>query len=200
MTDRIAPESLNPGDVIRLKFSTRGLGRKCVVQNKHVESATVSVIYHFFAQGKLSGDQFWASLPRAVSVEKLGMWDGELLPHAEGQITTNGEGQMATRTAKSAPKRGAKTNARKPAAKAAATNGGNRRSEAELDKVAAQVVKLRDVKGLSWADIGEQLDESPGTLRSLYNRGGGEPTGARSGSAAAEKPAAKRGRGKRPSK
>lgn len=42
------------------------------------------------------------------------------------------------------------------------------------DKRAAYVVKHRDEKGLSWAQIAAKLDVSPGTARRLYDEVKGE--------------------------
>lgn len=96
---------------------------------------------------------------------------------------------------------------RKPAAKKAPARA-ERASEAQLDKDAAKVVKLRDNQNKSWGDIADLTDIAPSRLRALYNRGGGSPSATKAptkkGSA---KPAAKgrtgkakpaaRGRGKR---
>jgi hypothetical protein len=90
--------------------------------------------------------------------------------------------------AKAAGKSGKKGTAAKTSAK---SNGSTRASEAELDRLAAKVVSLRDDKGLAWGDIEEQLEIAPSRLRALYNRGGGEPT-----TRAAAKPAAKGAKGK----
>jgi DNA-directed RNA polymerase specialized sigma24 family protein len=92
-----------------------------------------------------------------------------------------------------------RTAASKTKAKAAEKDT-TRASSDELDKLAAQVVKLRDVQGKSWGEIEEALDVAPGRLRALYNRGGGEPTRKRQGKAAVatdkEGKSASKGRGK----
>jgi hypothetical protein len=78
---------------------------------------------------------------------------------------------------------------RKPAPKKAAPRA-ERATEAQLDKDAARVVKMRDTQGKSWGEIAEATDIAPSRLRALYNRGGGSPSGTK----AAPKGAAK-GRG-----
>lgn len=83
---------------------------------------------------------------------------------SDNNTPKEGERKMAT----------AKTKAK---GKAAATNGTRERlTESQKNKLAAQIVKLRDTQGKSWAEIGEITGiESGGTRRSLYNFGGGQP-------------------------
>jgi hypothetical protein len=56
---------------------------------------------------------------------------------------------------------------------------------------------MRDQQNKSWGDIEDATGIAASRLRALYNRGGGAPSGAKSGTAkkGAAKPAAKRAAG-----
>lgn len=177
--------SLLPRDVIRLKTgSRRGFGRKVVVAHP-IERLSESVSINWFllrkdrAGDRFLGDPGWTSFRNDEPVEVIGVWrDGEMRSGAPGWLQINGESPQKGVVARMATSsRTKKRGAAKPAAKSK-SNGGESRTRAsadELDRLAAKVVDLRDNKEKSWSDIEEALDIAPGRLRSLYNRGGGEP-------------------------
>lgn len=179
---RSTANGLLPRDVIRLKLtgSRRGFGRKVVVASLERESDTIGVNFLLIRKERTGGrylaEPGWTSLRNDAPVEVIGVWrDGELRTGAPGTLQNNGESpQKGVVTTMATTKR---STGRKPAKKAS-SNGGETRTRAsadELDRLAAKVVDLRDNKGKSWGDIEEALDVAPGRLRSLYNRGGGEP-------------------------
>lgn len=172
--------ALRRGDVVKIGKKTAAVTRSAR------DTATVSVTFlPVIAKGELLGrTEGWSSIRLSESVRHIGTWEGDVKPGAFGHITiapdgAEGEGhRMAAKTAK-------KGGAKKSAAKSKSNGGTKRASNEELDKLAARVVDLRDNKGKSWGEIEEALDVNPGRLRSLYNRGGGEPTRERKGSAKA---------------
>lgn len=183
-------KSIKSGDVLRL--GTRvGSGRKVVVVEKKVDvrNKTVNVDYVcLIDHGRLLSEaKGWTTFRLDEPVQKLGRWSGNLWSGSRGKVQYNpgleglGEGEAQVATTKSKSKA-----TKSKAANKSKSNGGekSRASNEELDELAEQVVDLRDNEGLSWGEIQEQLDIAPSRLRSLYNRGGGEPTRKRQGAAA----------------
>lgn len=114
---------------------------------------------------------------------------GEPIPAAtaNGPKTTR---RASTGAAKAAPKSAAKkTTAAKPATAKKATARKATvakvppatpvRANAKRDSLAAKIVKMRDVDGMSWTAIGEKVDLTGSQLRRLYVRGDGETVGTR---------------------
>jgi hypothetical protein len=185
LMERTLAKQLLPRDVIRLKLTgaRRGRGRKVVVTLPiERESDTIGVNFFQVRQDRSGqrylGDAGWTSLKPSDPVEYIGVWrDGEMRVGAPGWLQTNGESPQKGAVPRMATTRAGKKKAagRKPAAKSGSNGGGTRASADELDRLGAKVVDLRDNKGKSWGEIEEALDIAPGRLRSLYNRGGGEP-------------------------
>lgn len=199
MSTKAVPEGLLGRDVIRVSSQRRGLGRKVVVVRCHHETESVGVDFLTLIGGgsQLGETPGWTSMRRGTPVQKMGIWRGPVEAGARGyweEINSDGE-VVAERGAKVATtktkgKKGSKSGAKS----SAKSNGGEKRaSNEELDKLAAKVVTMRDDKEMSWADIEEALDIGPGRLRSLYNRGEGEASGSRKGTA---KKAETKGKGK----
>lgn len=204
----VLPASMRPSDIIRLRGSRSG--KRVVVYARDVHSDSVAVSY----RGIVGKDARRISdnvegvtyLNRRLLQPLEGIWEGELIPGAPGRIVPYVNGryvpakQSSNGERKGAKMPAAKSKGRKTAAKKSTSNGGERATEAQLDKLSARVVTMRDSQGKAWGDICDALDIQPSRARQLYNRGGGEPTrtkaaGAKKG-AAAKKTAAK-GRGKR---
>lgn len=196
---------IKTADVLRLG-SRVGVGRKVVVVEKDVDTRhrVVTISYlNLIDHGRLLSEaKGWTTYRLEEPVEKLGRWDGNLWSGSRGKIQYNpglepGEGEanlMATKTKGAAAKKGT---AKKGATKAKSNGGESKRaSNEELDALAAQVVDLRDNEEKSWGEIQEELDIEPSRLRSLYNRGGGEPTRKRQGSAKAKAEAKSKGKTK----
>lgn len=230
------PQNFRPSDVIRISANGKGrTGRRAVVVSREAFDATAKVLYRGIVTSR-SGEHISESVEGFTSLSNLilhpieGVWEGELAPGSPGRTvmyndqaytppeprparsrTQKGEAKVPTRTAgKGKAKPAAKSAAkRKPAAKQAPAP---KATEAQLDRDAAKVVKMRDQQGKAWGDIAEALDIAPSRLRALYNRGGGAPSAtpgkttgkakpkakpaARGGAKGSTKPAA-RGRGKR---
>lgn len=193
-----AVEKLKIKDVFRVKLSKRGLGRKAVVLKSDLQAATVSVSYGTIVGGGvlISEQTGWISLRRGSQVETIGKWSGRLLPGASGEIMYNNDAAETSQKGSVAMATKPKPKAKASSSKSKSAERAPRATDAELDRLAARVVSLRDDKGKSWGDIEAELDVAPSRLRALYNRGGGEPKGARagkkSGGKAAPKPAARR--------
>lgn len=206
MPRAVMATSLRPSDVMRLYQKSSGLafGKRIVVVEREVLSDTVRVTYRALTGGKsdrrisdsVEGITF---LNRKILFPIEGIWEGELVPGSRGRVVeynnrryipSRVEGEdtkVPTKTSKGAKSTGRAAAKSKPAAERAP-----RATDAQLDKLSAQVVKLRDTQGKGWDVICEQLDITPSRARQLYNRGGGEPTARK---APASKPAARTGRG-----
>jgi hypothetical protein len=90
--------------------------------------------------------------------------------------------------------KGKKKAAAKGTAKKKSSGGRTRATNEELDKQAAEVVRLRDKEDKSWKEVVEITGLPMSRMRGLYNRGGGVSTGERKGAAkAAEKASGKKG-------
>lgn len=200
------PQNFRPSDVIRTSTNGKGrTGKIAVVVSREVFDATVKVLYRGVVKGANSERisetvESFTSLSNLILYPVEGVWEGELVPGAPGRImeynnraytppkrergetSQKGEAKVPTRS-KTAKKPAAKR-AAKPAARA------ERASEAQLDKDAARVVKMRDQQNKSWSDIADATGIASSRLRQLYNRGGGTPTATKAGSAKA-KPAAR---------
>lgn len=202
------PQNFRPSDVIRISANGKGrTGKRAVVVERENFDVTVKVFYRGIVKGS-SGEHIsqtveaFTSLPNTILFPVEGVWEGELVPGAPGRTveynnrayeapkprakrSQKGEAKVPT---KGKTKPAAK---RKPAAKQAAATP--RATEAQLDKQAAQVVKMRDTQNKSWADIEAATGIAASRLRQLYNRGGGSPnaTKATGGGRKAAKPAPK---------
>jgi hypothetical protein len=226
----VRPESLRPSDIIRLYGiikdgkSRKGFGRRVVVAERHVESDSVRVVWRGITKDSVGHHVSTVAegitfIPRRPLAPIEGIWEGELIPGARGRVVEYNnrryyppEGGIMPAASRTKGKAGAAKRGR-PAGSTnkAKANGGDTReraSEAQLDKLSTQVVKMRDVQSKGWTEICETLDIQPSRARQLYNRGGGEPTrqkatsGRASGgrTAAAAKGKSTRGRkGKNPS-
>lgn len=202
------PESLRVSDVLRLYAKPgKGFGRKIVVVGKEIRAESVRIWYRGVTGGKetrrISDNvEGFTDLNRRIVHTIEGVWEGDTEPGQLGRIvlynnrryysppeeSSNGERKGAIMPPKGKTARGG----RKPAAAKKSTSnggGGTRATEAQLDKLSAQVVKMRDTQGKAWSDICDTLDIQPSRARQLYNRGGGAPAER----TAAKKPAAKRG-------
>lgn len=216
---RKTAQALLPRDVFRLPGERNG--KKAVVVSCERHSETIGVNFLIVKEGgrRLGTEEGWTSLRNNDPVNIIGVWaDGQLVAGATdgvvqlfnepGEDQEKGRAKMATRTARKGNTKNANAKA-KSATKAATSDRAPRATDAELDKLAARVVNLRDVKNQAWGDIAETLDIAPSRLRALYNRGGGEPTRERKGTAkaatgaaakntkSAGKAAPKRGRGRK---
>lgn len=200
-------KSIKTADVLRLG-SRVGVGRKVVVVEKDLDARNriMRVEYlNLIDHGQLLSEaRGWTTYRLDEQVQRLGRWSGNLWSGSRGKIQYNpglgpGEGEANSMATKTSARKG-KAATKGKAANKSKSNGGerSRATDEELDELAEQVVDLRDNEELSWGEIEEQLEIAPSRLRSLYNRGGGEPTKKRQGSAAAkEKPKAKgKGKGK----
>lgn len=192
---QVLPRELKSNDVIRLSGSRRGLGRKVAV--KQVEDRGEStVVFNLVITGDGTGTRKLGTavgvvfLRSALPIDVIGQWEGDVAPENYGrfhpsngrdrrffrkspmvQEDQEGEAQVATAT-KTGKKKGTSAKGKSTAK----SNGDRTRAtDEELDKLAARVVKLRDVDEKSWSDIEDIMDIGPGRLRQLYNRGGGEP-------------------------
>jgi hypothetical protein len=190
-----------------MEGSRRGRGRKVVVVSAVNLGASVAVEHIAITGSATAGYRLGQGIAVTylnphIPVKVEDQWNGEVVRGRSGSFgkasnnrspkRAEGEGQMAATKEKGKSKgaKGAK-------GKAKETPTRERASEAELDKLAARVVTLRDDKGKSWAEIEETLEVAPSRLRALYNRGGGEPTRERKGSAkAADKAKGAKGKGK----
>jgi hypothetical protein len=167
-----------------------------VVVEREVFDATAKVLYRGLVKGG-NGEHIsdtvegFTSLSNRVLYPIEGIWEGELTPGSPGRVMeyNNRAYQAPKKGEAKVPTRTAGKGGRKPAAKKTSARS-ERASEAQLDKDAARVVKMRDNQGKSWGDIEATTGIAPSRLRQLYTRGGGSSTGSR----AAAKPAA-RGRG-----
>lgn len=196
---------IKKADVLRL--GTRvGVGRKVVVVEKEVDTRNKSVRVEYLNlidHGRLLSEaRGWTTFRTDEQVQKLGAWSGNLWSGSRGTIQYNpglepGEGEAEMATTKSKSK--GKSSTKSKAANKSKSNGGerSRATNEELDELAEQVVDLRDNEGLSWGEIEDQLEVAPSRLRSLYNRGGGEPTRKRQGAAAAKEKADTKKAGKK---
>lgn len=197
---------IKTGTVLRLG-SRVGSGRKVVVVDKKVDTRNkiVRVDYlNIVDHGQLLSEaRGWTTYRLDEQVQFLGVWSGNLWSGSYGKIQYNpgldglGEEGEVTQVATKTSARKGKAATKSKAANKSKSNGGEKKraTDEELDELAEQVVDLRDNEELSWTEIEEQLDIAPSRLRSLYNRGGGEPTRKRQGAAAAkEKPKAKKGK------
>lgn len=189
----IEAKQLRVRDVIRVKGSARGLGRKCVISTRELSRDGVSLEYLVVGGGgtRLVSDG-WTTLRPDERTGKIGSWDGIVSLGADGSIKyddsseSEGEGAemaTATKTRKTAAKKGGKTVAKKSGSK---NDERSRASNDELDEQAAEVVRLRDEEELSWAEVAEESGIAMSRLRGLYNRGGGEATRERRGAAKAK--------------
>ena len=196
-------QKIKIADVIRLGNRV-GSGRKAVVvkreldtHNRVVRIDYINIVDHGQLLSEAKG---WTTYRVDEQVQKIGSWVGNHWSGSRGKIQNNpglngsGEGEVTNVATTKARKGKAATKSK--AANKSKSNGGERTraTDEELDELAEQVVDLRDNEELSWSEIEEQLDIAPSRLRSLYNRGGGEPSKKRQGAAAAkEKP---KGKGK----
>jgi hypothetical protein len=200
-----------------VRGSRKGRGRRVVVVERVVESEVVRIVWRGLAKddvGRRVSDvsEGISFLARKILHPIEGVWEGELIPGARGRVVEynnrryeppRSEGEAIMPAASRSKGKAGAAKGRGAAAKAKSNGGGERATEAQLDKLSAQVVKLRDTQGKSWTEVCETLDIQPSRARQLYNRGGGEPTrqrassGGGKGKAAASK--GKRGRG-RPAK
>jgi hypothetical protein len=192
--------ALAPRDVIRLSGSRRGFGRKVVVTSLDRQSETIGVNYlPVIGGGSLLGENSgWTSLSNSAPVKIIGVWkEGALRPGESGNLELhNDDGTVSVRKGSrmATSTRAKKTTTARAKAKSNGGGESKRASADELDKLAARVVALRDDKGKSWGEIEEILEVAPGRLRSLYNRGGGEPTRKKQGSATKKGETSKEGK------
>lgn len=202
-------DGLRPSDVIRLSLKRGGLGRRVVVYQKIIESEVTRVLYRRLVKDGTgtrvsdSGEGL-TFLSNRILHPIEGVWEGDLDPGSPGRVVFYDKQRYVplpdapeipeSRKGRSTVATKSKSGAKKGAAKSKAkSNGGERATDAQLDKLSAQVVKLRDVQGKSWSDIEEQLDIAPSRLRQLYNRGGGEASGSRASSGTKKSGGAKGG-------
>jgi histone H1/5 len=206
------PQNLRPSDIIRISANGKGKsGRRTVVVSREAFDATVKVLYRGIVKGA-NGEHIsetvegFTSLSNRVLYPIEGIWEGELVPGAAGRtVEYDNTAYKAPRSRGKSPQKGeAKVPtkpkgrpARKPAAKKSAPRA-ERATDAQLDKDAARVVKMRDSQNKSWAEIEEATGIAASRLRQLYNRGGGAPSATKAkpsgGRAASKKAAPARGR------
>jgi hypothetical protein len=212
MARAVLPQNFRPSDVIRVSANGKGVtGRRSVVVSREIFDATVKVLYRGIVKTS-AGERIsetvegFTSLSPRILYPIEGVWEGELVPGAQGRAMQYDNGAYVAPKTTRAPKRSQKGEAKvptkpkgtakKPAAKrgAAKPAAAPRQTEAQLDKQAAQVVKMRDTQGKSWSDIEAATGIAASRLRQLYNRGGGTPTATKATTAkkGATKPAAKR--------
>lgn len=211
------PQNFRPSDVIRISANGKGTkGRRGVVVTREGFDATTKVLFRGIVKSS-SGEHISESVEGFTSLSNRilhpieGVWEGQLSPGSPGRtVEYNDQAYVAPepRPAKMRSQKGEAKMPTKPkrAAKKAPVRA-ERASEAQLDKDAAKVVKLRDNQNKSWGDIADLTDIAPSRLRALYNRGGGSPSATKAPAKKAAKPAAKgrtgkakpaaRGRGKR---
>jgi hypothetical protein len=189
---QVVAEQVGPSDVVRIGGAR---GKKAVIIHVGKVPAGRGLTFRTLVGGATpivsdTADGY-ISLRSGERIVLLGTWRGKLNPGSKGKIDqSNGEGEspqkgsdrMATRTAaKRGTKKTSGSKSKSTAGSKSQTEGKTRASDEELDKLAARVVKMRDDQGKSWGEIEEALEINPSRLRALYNRGGGEPTGARAG-------------------
>lgn len=195
----VLPNELEKGSVIRVFNTRRGLGRKAVVTDRRFHLGSWEVMYLLMRRdrsGRLLENTYGTTTyNKAKSVQVEGRWTGALKQGARGELEEyNQQGEAKVATTKT---RSSKSGTRKSGAKKSSSASKNGKSESkrasneELDKQAAQVVKMRDEDEKSWGEIEEALDIAPSRLRALYNRGGGKPTRQRKGAAKKEADAKK---------
>jgi hypothetical protein len=217
MPRAVLPQNFRPSDVIRVSANGKGVtGRRSVVVSREIFDATVKVLYRGIVKTS-AGERIsetvegFTSLSPRILYPIEGVWEGELVPGAQGRSMQYDNGAYVAPKTTRAPKRSQKGEAKvptkpkgtakKPAAKRGAAKSADaapRQTEAQLDKQAAQVVKMRDTQNKSWSDIEAATGIAASRLRQLYNRGGGSPTATKATTAkkGAAKPAAKKGAAK----
>jgi hypothetical protein len=208
------PSTFRPSDVIRISANGKGrAGKRVVVVERENFDPNVKVLWRGIvknASGERISDtvEGFTSLSARVLYPVEGVWEGELTPGAPGRTVEYNnrayvtpkplkrqKGETAMAATKS--KGGRKTTAAKKTA-AKKSTAAPRATEAQLDRDAARVVKMRDQQNKSWGDIEEATGIAPSRLRQLYTRGGGQSSGTRGKGAASggRKTAAKKGAAK----
>jgi hypothetical protein len=189
MPRAVLPQNFRPSDVIRVSANGKGMtGRRSVVVSREIFDATVKVLYRGIVKTS-AGERIsetvegFTSLSPRILHPIEGVWEGELVPGAQGRSMQYDNGAYVAPKTTRAPKRSQKGEAKvptkpkgtakKPAAKRGAAKSADaapRQTEAQLDKQAAQVVKMRDTQNKSWSDIEAATGIAASRLRQLSRR------------------------------